>query len=195
MKHGLALVLFLLAVSLPAEAQSGTITLQGDQIFRISDPSTPVVRITITSSGTYITATQNLRIIISSKSHLEWDTSVTNLVISGDASYKVDSSVSYPDKKTLLINVLSGFSANQFIHFHGARMTQFSQISVGEPLRVDYTGDGLSDEETTNQIFVGGPPTLSSGVDQDFDLNDTVVEASPITITENSIVSRNIDPD
>ncbi|MDP6959598.1 MAG: hypothetical protein QF645_12400, partial [Planctomycetota bacterium] len=116
MKLSVLLVFFGLVLVRPVEGQSTILSMQDDQVFHVGDPSSPVSRIAITSNGSSITATQNIRILIHEDSHLEWDTSVTYLSISGDASYKVNPVVSYPNSKTLLIDVLSTFSLNQFIH-------------------------------------------------------------------------------
>ncbi len=108
-------------------------TSQASQSFFVGDAATAISSITISqeaSSG--ITALNDICIRIPSDLAMNWDTTDTTATITDVALNKVSSTVSYPDNKTLLINVTSDFLSGDAIVISDLAFKDFTASSSGK---------------------------------------------------------------
>jgi hypothetical protein len=119
--------------------------------------------VTDDASSPVITAANDIRIRIPSGFNMSWDTSDTTAVITGSAAGKVSTTVSYEDGgKTLVINVTSNFSANDYITVSGLSFANFTQAAYTEYLELKLSSGGASIAESDKWIAIGGRPTAGS---------------------------------
>ncbi|HAM88042.1 MAG: hypothetical protein US83_C0001G0013 [Candidatus Falkowbacteria bacterium GW2011_GWC2_38_22] len=154
---------------------SAEISSAANQIFALGQATTSIAAITITDRGGVITATNNIRINIStSTSYFLWDTTDTNASISGGASGKVDATVSYEqDGGVLLINVTSDFNSGDTITVSGLSFASFNKIAkLGQGALRLYL-DGVSD-------------TSQDGLD-----DKTIAVTAALTASEHTLAQEN----
>lgn len=108
-------------------------TSQAGQSFFVDDAATAISSITISQeAASGITALNNIRIRIPSDLAMNWDTTDTTATITDVASSKVSSIVSYPDNKTLLIDVTSDFLSGDAIIISDLAFKDFTASSSGK---------------------------------------------------------------
>ena len=126
--------------------------------------------ITVTDDGTTpaITAANDIRIRIPSSFNMTWDTSDTVASISGTASGKVSTTVSYEDSgKTLVINVTSNFTAGESIVVSGLSFKNFSANSAADNLELEVLNNGAV-QATDDKTIAISDIRISSAANQDF---------------------------
>lgn len=115
-----------------------------DQTFQVNDGTTAISQLTIKTTRTpVITAANDVRIKIPSGLNMSWQTSTLTATLGGGASGKASTTVSYPDNKTLLINVLTDFAADDDLTVSGLNFSNFTLASASTTLQAFY--DGASD--------------------------------------------------
>lgn len=198
---------------------SVTISSATDQNFVVGQASAIASIVTITdSTGGAVNASNDLRIIIPSGLSMEWDTTKTSIIIGGTASSKVSTFVSYEDSnKTLVLDVLYDFTADEYITVSGVYFNNFAVVSPYDQLGLDIYNTGacyvkdtrliqiISD---TDVLFAGGSydgyaaigssDLLLSSVNSDyFSITHQTYQAIPnqdqtITITAKDAVGNTI---
>jgi len=84
--------------------------------------------------------------------NMTWDTTDTSATIGGSAASKVSSTVSYPDNKTLLINVTQDFSAGDTLIISGLGFDNFTDQSFKDHLELSI--DGGATVAATDSKFI-----------------------------------------
>ncbi|MDP3042606.1 MAG: Ig-like domain-containing protein [Candidatus Omnitrophota bacterium] len=132
-----------------------------NQSFVVGQASTAISSITITdSTGGAITAINDLRIRIPSGFGMLWDTTKTTATISGTASAKVSTVVTYEGSgQILVLNVTSNFIASEYITVGGLSFTSFTAAASADYLGLDIYNTGVSyikDNKTIQIISSAG---------------------------------------
>ncbi|MBU4251765.1 MAG: Ig-like domain-containing protein [Candidatus Omnitrophica bacterium] len=138
-----------------------TISSAANQSFVVGQASTAISSITITdSTGGAITALNGLRIRIPSVFGMVWDTTKTTATISGTASAKVSTVVSYEGLgQILVLNVTANFLAGEYITVGGLSFTSFTAAASPDYLGLDIYNTGASyikDNKTIQIISSAG---------------------------------------
>jgi hypothetical protein len=119
-----------------------TISSSADQTFEKDQAATLIQPINIEyypTNGT-ITAVNDIRIMIPASFNMTWDMTDTAATIGGSATSRVSSTVSYPDSKTLLINVTEDFKAGDTLIISGLSFKNFSDQSFKNHLQISIDG-------------------------------------------------------
>jgi len=147
-----------------------------NQKFEVRQAGTAISQITITEStvSPTITATNDIRILISSTLNMSWDSSDTSATVGGTASAKVNGTVSYPDQKTLLIDVIEDFAADDTLTIDGLSFKDF--LGQSDPANLQLSVDGGLGVATTDPKTVRiwdwiSPVDVVNGVPDCCDLN------------------------
>ena len=146
-----------------------TISSGDNKTYRVGFPATAIRPITVTDdvSSPQITAANDIRIHIPSGFNMSWDTSDTAASIGGSAAAKVSSSVSYEDSaRTLVINVLTDFSASDQITIADLSFNNFTATSPADHLELEVDSGGTVAALDDKTITIGTPPDIA--VDGDF---------------------------
>jgi hypothetical protein len=164
----------------------GTVTLSSDadQFFAVADPPTTISTITITDNPqtASITAANDIRIRIPGNFNMTWDTTDMTAAFGGSAATKVNSTISFPDNKTLLIDVTSDFAAGDTLTVEGLSFTNFSAVSGQDNLELYIDGGHTLCTEDTKTILIGTKAIIFSTANQTFAIGDWSTAISPITI-------------
>ena len=188
-----------------SSASQPSIVSAATQTFTFGDGSTAMSALTITNyptpSGGYISAANGIRVVIPSDLAMSWDTSYTTATITGSASGKVSTTVSYPNSKTLLITVSSDFVVGDTITVSGLQFKTFTGPSYsGLWLSIDGGSTNLIQDAVPKTViyppmFLGGngdgygpvssasQPTIVSAATQTFTFGDGSTAMSAVTIT------------
>ena len=144
---------------------SASFFAESGQAFSQSQNPQSIKTLTVYDSSTpQITAANDLRVVIPASFPMEWDTNDTSALIGGYASSKVSSIVSYPDAKTILVDVTSDFASNDYITISGLSFKNFTNIASVSSLGLDVTGDGVADIFDTKSLkIVGASVRLYTG--------------------------------
>jgi hypothetical protein len=155
-----------------------------DQYFGVSDPPTTISTLTITDNpqAGSITAANDIRIRIPDNLNMTWDTTDVSTTMGGSASGNVDSTVSFPDNKTLLIDVTGNFSAGDTLIIDDLSFTNFTAISDPNNLELYIDGGHILCAEDSKTILIGTKAIISSADNQVFAVGDWSTEVSPITV-------------
>ncbi len=148
---------------IPELTTSASLSTAANQVFEFSQATTTAETITVTASvngGGSITAANDIRIKIDgAEVKMEWDTAKTTPTFSGTASSKVASTVTYPDAKTLLVDVTSDFISGDTLTISNLAFSQFTDVnatSSGLKLYVDGATDSDEDDVNDKTIAVRG---------------------------------------
>lgn len=114
------------------------------QIFTVGQTTTAISSKTITdSTGGSITSLNDIRVRIPSGFNMEWYTQDATASVSGTASGKVSTTVSYAgSNKILVLDVTSNFSSGEYITLGGLSFTNFSVVSDSDNLELDIYNSG-----------------------------------------------------
>jgi hypothetical protein len=138
-------------------------TSQAIQSFFVADSATVISPITISQeAASGITALNDIRIRIPSDLAMNWDTTDTTATITDVAQAKVSSTVSYPDNKTLLIDVTSDFSSGDAIVISGLAFKDFTATSTGK-LSLDIFNSSIKQYWDINDKLIGVTYTFGDG--------------------------------
>ena len=157
----------------------------------MGDASTLAERITIQDDATFpiIVAANDLRIRIPAGFTMTWDTTVTAVTLSGTASGKVSSTVTYEDSgRTAVLDVTTDFAALDELRVDDLRFTDFAAPSASDNLELEVGNDGIvsSIDNTTVDISPGGTANILSAFDQVFTYSGAPTGAAKITISDSS---------
>ena len=138
-------------------------TSQASQSFFVADSATAISSITISQeAASGITAINNIRIRIPSSLAMSWDTTDTTATITDVAQAKVSSTVSYPDARTLLIDVTADFSSGDGIVISSLAFKDFTATSTGT-LNLDISNSGISQYWDIQGKSIGTAYTFGDG--------------------------------
>jgi len=118
------------------------------QSFNLSGVPVAMSTLTVQFSGACVpTDTSDLRLIIPSGLSATWDTSDTSALISGSASGKISSTVSFAgSNKIAVFDVMSNFADGDQLVITGLNFANFSALSLTyQYLGVDTNGDSVAD--------------------------------------------------
>jgi hypothetical protein len=167
-----------------------SISSASNQAFTVGDPPASAAGISIADAGgvPLITASGDLRIILPSSAGLTWNTGLTAPTFGG-ATGKVAATVTYPDPRTLLIDVTADFAATETLTVSGLGFDNILASTSPVNLGLDLTGDGAPEVMDDKTVAVGAP-TLSSAANQGFGAADPPQAMAPLTITEDALTPR-----
>jgi hypothetical protein len=160
-----------LAVNIDYTLPPPTIASAANQSFQIGQATTSISAITLTesSAGGNITAANDIRIGIATTTGFNflWDTSDTSASISGGASGKVSTTVSYEGGGTVLVvPVSTDFSASDSIIISGLSFGSFNGVPFsGTGALKLYTGgtsDTTSDAADSATVSITGSASISN---------------------------------
>lgn len=170
------------------------ISSAADKSFRtgvaLAPPAVNATTITITESAfaSTITPANDIRIRIPDGVDMEWDQTVTMPVfggVPGTVTAKINTTVTYPDARTLLIDVTAPFATSDKLTIAGLRFTNFG-ASTEDFLELD-TLDDITKVGATDPKYVRVvAPTISSDGDQLFQVGAASSLASNMTVTEDA---------
>lgn len=133
------------ATAAGANADVVSISSAANQTFVTGDSATAISAITLTmdvgQTGGGITTANDIRVKVPAALDMAWDTTVTTATITGTASAKVSTTVSYPDSKTLLIDVTTNFANGDYITVSGLYFKSFNSMGISNlTLYIDGSG-------------------------------------------------------
>lgn len=168
-----------------------TLSSAVEQVFLISPPGPAAVdmaTITITDDATNprIAVGTQFRIVIPAGFNMNWEGTDFSANVTG----KLSATVSYPGgpgTKTLLVTANGNFNPGESATIFGLRFVGFAAPSSPNFLQLFMHPSGTVSDSDNELIAVGGLPTMSSGTNQEFTLNDPTRLANPIVITEHSV--------
>ena len=163
-----------------------------DQIVTFLDPSFTSLPVTISDAATpVITAVNDIRIRIPAGVDLTWDTSIVNVFRQGTAAPRVSTLATYEDAgKTLVLDVISDFAVGDYVTLSGAAFTNLGLPSSGAlELLVD---GGTLVADTDDHLIILHGVTISSAVNQTFNVGDPATSTAQITITADTIDDKSI---
>ncbi len=157
------------------------------QIFYKDDSSSPIQPITVwveknaDPSNPAVNATDDIRIKIPSTISAVWDTTDTTATVTGSASSKVSTTVSYEDSgKTLVIDVISDFEDGDTITISDLSMTNFTSVGWDKlELEVDNAGTTISEDTKRTLIQYPNQAGYTGGSDDGFDV---MTRTWPVTL-------------
>ncbi len=123
-----------------------------DQTFEVNDAATAISQLRVKAASTtpVVTAANDIRITIPNSLNMKWATSTTVATLGGSASGNVSTTVTYPDEKTLLINVETNFAANDDLNVSGLSFTNFTSASASTSLQAFYGGSTSTTPEAVD---------------------------------------------
>lgn len=149
------------AVAFPYITQAAA-TVAGTAQTVVLMATSTINTITFTDDGTTATGTDtyNLRIYVTSTINAVWDESVTAPTFGGTASAKVAASVTYPDNRTMLVDITSNFSTGDTLTIAGVKLAGRSASSTVAALEFSTAG-GYATSSASYNVTVD-PATLTS---------------------------------
>ena len=162
-----------------------SIDSDADQTFLVGDPLTSISPITIQEHpvGVTIVASNDIRIVIPNGLAFTWDTNDTSATLTGTA---VDNgrigALSYPDSKTLLIDVLSDWDVNETLRVDDLAFDNFSAASAFDTLELVVAGPGQLAAAFDSKFKGVANPTISSSGGEEYQVGDTATAIRPISI-------------
>ena len=158
-----------------------------DQTFQVNDAVTAISQISVRTARTpVITAANDIRIKIPSAFNMNWQTSTLIATLGGTASGKASTTVSYPDDKTLLVNILTDFAADDGLTVSGINFSSFTSASASTTLQAFYDGasDNSADALDTRIKQIRGQHSVNahaSGQESNkLDISDTSVSTAEL---------------
>ena len=163
-----------------------TIASAANQTFVVGAVSTTMSAITITDATVAsITAANDIRIRIPAGLNMTWDPTVTTATITGGASGKVSTTVSYANGNLdLVLNVTTDFLASDQIIVSGLRFTNFTATSPATSLGLITAGGAGAVIATDSRTKTIVAPTISSTANQTFVVGGVSTAMSAIAITD-----------
>ncbi len=130
-----------------------------DQSFTVGDPVTEMVSLRVTDDPfPQITAANDIRIRIPNGLSMIWDTTNVLPTLSGRGRSNVSTTVSYEDGgKTLVINVVTNFVANDWLNVKGLSFMNFTSASLARRLELEVYNDGVANTSDTRTKTIFGP--------------------------------------
>lgn len=116
-------------VKLGSNSDIVNISSAADQTFTFGDSATVISAITVTVDAGQITATNDIRVKIPAALDMTWDTTVATATITGDASAKVSTTVTYESSgRTLVIDVTTNFAIGDSIIISDLSFKNFNSV-------------------------------------------------------------------
>ncbi|HWL39698.1 MAG TPA: hypothetical protein VNO75_05615 [Gemmatimonadaceae bacterium] len=165
-----------------------TLSSAANQTFAVADPATAMSALTITedAADAAITSTNDIRIRVPAALNLTWNTAVTTATLSGSATGKVSSTVTYESGGNVLrLNVTSSFANGDQITVSGLEFSNFTAPSAAQPLELVVSGSAVgttaaSDDKTKAIVR----PALTEAVNQIFTVGDPATAMLTATVTD-----------
>ena len=153
---GLIVPLIVLVAAAPAMLRAQTISSAANQLFHVSDPATTASPITVTDGpGGNVRFNRDIRIVVPPGFNMTWDVTVTTVTITGNATAKVSTAVTYANgNKTVIINVLTNFTAGNSITIAGLRFTNFTATSPASNLILQLRNNGVTTATDNSTIQI-----------------------------------------
>jgi hypothetical protein len=163
-------------IEIAAAAFPNILSGQADQVYNVGDPTQATRKMTVSDASIpIITAANDVRVRIPAGLNMVWDTSDLTAKIVGTAAPKVSTTVGYEDGgKTLVLNVLSDFTAGDFIHFRELGFTNFTARSPADNLEMELLNDGGTSGLDDKTITINDGPIIVSAIP-----DTTVSESAP----------------
>ncbi|MBI4033922.1 MAG: hypothetical protein HY378_00020 [Candidatus Brennerbacteria bacterium] len=184
---------------IPEITTSASLSSGASQVFEYNQTATSASAITVTASagsGGAITTANDIRVKVDSAlAKMEWDTMKTTPTFGGTASGKVASTVTYPDAKTLLIDVSSDFASGDTLTVSGLAFSQFTGVNAAAAvlkLYVDGASDADDDDNDDKKIAVRGK--LSQKDHGKGQLESNSFDADSATLTAVRLYRFRVDP-
>ncbi|HEY7237027.1 MAG TPA: hypothetical protein VH539_22895 [Gemmatimonadaceae bacterium] len=155
-RRRLLLTLGALLAGGPFPLVAQTISSAANQLFHVSDPATTISPITVLDGpGGNVRRNRDIRIVIPPGFNMTWDVTVTTATITGNAANKVATAVTYANgNKTVVINVLTNFTANNSITIAGLRFTNFTATSAANNLILQLRNNGVTTDTDNRTIQI-----------------------------------------
>lgn len=165
-----------------------TLHLAQSQVFVVRDLTTDLSQLTIREDtvAAGITAGRDIRIVVPAE--MEWDTGMTKLSLEGALQGRASNTVTYPDKHTLLIDVIADFSAGEALVISGLKLTNFNTSLRPARLRLRANARGADNALSDSTVAIA-QPKIASDFNQGFAVGDSLVQMAPIAISEDSQVA------
>jgi hypothetical protein len=166
-----------------------TISSAANQVFAVSQAATANSSITVTEDGSpSITTTNDIRIRIPASINMTWNTADVTATITGSASSKVSTTVSYENGgKVVLLSVTTNFVAGDQVVVSGLQFNNFTAPSVADELELVVSGSfGGATAATDDKTKIVVAPTLSSASNQVFVVADPATAMAAATITDDT---------
>ncbi|UCC81740.1 MAG: DUF2341 domain-containing protein [Gemmatimonadota bacterium] len=162
-----------------------SISSAADQTFQVGDPTTAASTIIIAEDTLYqtITDTTDLRVRIPAGLDMIWDTLQATIVVGGNASSKVSTTVSYEDAgKTAVIDVTTSFAALDTITVDSLKFMDFGSVSAADSLELEVKNDGLVSavDDKTKEITAASSPTILGR----YCFNEAAADSSPSQVLD-----------
>ncbi|MBM3280796.1 MAG: hypothetical protein FJY95_22370, partial [Candidatus Handelsmanbacteria bacterium] len=165
-----------------------TIQLAENQVFIVEDLNTNLAQITIREDPVAAGMAADRPIMVVVPEGMEWDTGVTQLLVTGSRTGLVSSIVSYtPDKRALVLDVLQDFAAGDSLAIAGLKLANFRNVLRPASLRLRVNDQGVDNALSGNTVAIA-QPRMTSAFDQGFAIGDGTLMAA-ITIIEDSQVA------
>jgi hypothetical protein len=144
------------------------ITSSADKTFSVGNLNFPLIRIFHSSASAYITTGNDIRLVIPAGLNMEFNTTLTNLagVMTLTGTGSVNTTVSYPNSKTCLIDVTGDFGTDSILTINAGALqaTALGAASSGN-LGLDYSGDSTPDINDDKTYSIGLSITSRQTVD------------------------------
>jgi uncharacterized repeat protein (TIGR01451 family) len=147
-------LIFIVFITVTPHIASGA-----NQTFLVGDPPTKMIVLRVTDDPIpQITAADDIRISIPPGLNMIWDTTDVTPSLSGRGRGNVADIVSYENNgKTLVIDVLTNFSANDWLNVKHLSFMSFASASPADRLRLDVYNDGVDDAVDDFTKLILGP--------------------------------------
>lgn len=176
-----------------AEAKPGnpTISSSSSKNLILTNSGVKINAPSITIGDDSVTPTiknsNDIRVRIPSSLPMKWDESITNVSVSGSASGKVSSDISYENEgKTVVLNVSEDFAVDENITINGLKFTGLSATAERNNLELILDGSGGYPIAFDDKTIGIGKSSLSSAESKVFAIGGSSKTAPAITITEDS---------
>jgi len=131
-----------------------------NQFFQVGDPPTEMSPLTVTEDATNTTmkAFGTISLEIPSGLNMTWDDTIPTATITGSASAKVSSNVSYNTAAdTATLSILEDFNLGESVTISGLKFTSFSDISSPASIRVRTNWFAMAADNKTKEIAAAPP--------------------------------------
>jgi len=185
---GAALILTAFAVGIGAAVVSPlaaqTISSAANQTFTLGAASTVASTITISDPTGKVKPSKDIHIYFPSTFAMDWDNTVTTLVVSGSAAGKVSLTPTYSaNGDSVMITVTANWNNGDQLVISNLAFRNFSALSGPDTLLLT-GGNVIGAKDNHSKQIIPLPPAISSAASQSFVVSDPASAISTITIAE-----------
>ena len=186
-----------LSASTFAAAPNGSLVLSGDANYAVNQAATLLgTTLTITDSGTEITAANDIHVKIPAGLNMEWDTSVTTVGITQSGNGVTSTTPTYVGTTGVTFDVTTNFDSGENVQITGLKVSSFTAGATADTL--EWAVDNATYASGTFLAGTGditvGAPTISATA-QVFSVNQADTAMGAITIAEGTAIKINTDED